>query len=651
MRHLAVGLNFADTYFRSGLYPAALPAGMGVEGAGVVEAVGAGVTDFAEGDRVTYTGSPLGAYSTERVMSADHLIKLPDTISFDTAAAMTMRGLTTSYLLRRIAPGLKSGDTVLLHAAAGGVGLHLHAVGCACWASRSSARVSTDAKAAVAQAHGCEHTIVYTREDVATRVREITDGAGVPVVYDSIGRTTYQSSIDSLARRGLLVCFGTASGQVPPINAMELAMKGSLYVTRPALADYIADKDERAALAGELFDHVGCRADPGRDQPALRPRRRRAGAPRPRVRSQHRLVGLRPGVRGLGPAHPTTVTRPEHPGEPAMTQTIDRIPVPETDSGAIEVHRLTSFIGAELRNVSLADAANDPAVFAEIKDLLLQHKVLFFRDQDISRADHVKLAERFGPLEDHPVAGQRPGAPGPGPDLQGPRQPGRAVRERLPLRRDLARGAADGLGAALRRGPGRRRRHDLGGHGRRRTSACPSTSRPRSPTCAPGTASSRPSARACRSRSASRSRSRFPDAEHPVVRTHPETGEKVLFVNAFTTHFTNFHTAENVRYGFDYSPGGSELLNYLIRQASIPEYQVRWRWTNEQLRDLGQPLHPALRRPGLLPRRPQDGARRHRRRADLLNPRHPPNPLGHLSQRDKQTVTIRTATEDVRPYR
>jgi NADPH2:quinone reductase len=255
VRHAAVGLNFADTYFRSGLYPAALPAGMGVEGAGTVEAVGTGVTDFVQGDRVTYTGSPLGAYSTERVLSADHLIKLPDSIPFDTAAAMTMRGLTSAYLLRRIAP-LREGDTVLLHAAAGGVGLIFTQ-----WARLLGVTVigtvSTDAKAAVARAHGCEHTIVYTREDVATRVRELTDGAGVPVVYDSIGKTTYQSSIDSLAKRGLLVCFGTASGAIPPINAMELAVKGSLFVTRPALADYIADKDERAALAGEVFGHVG----------------------------------------------------------------------------------------------------------------------------------------------------------------------------------------------------------------------------------------------------------------------------------------------------------------------------------------------------------------------------------------------------------
>jgi NADPH2:quinone reductase len=255
VRHMAVGLNFADTYFRSGLYPAPLPAGMGVEAAGVVEAVGAGVSGFREGDRVTYTGSPLGAYSTERVMSADHLVRLPESIAFDTAAAMTMRGLTSAYLLRRIAR-LERGDTVLLHAAAGGVGLLLTQ-----WARLLGVRVigtvSSDAKAEVAKANGCDHTVVYTREDVATRVRELTDGAGVPVVYDSIGQTTYQQSIDSLARRGLLVCFGTASGQVPPINAMELAVKGSLFVTRPALADYIADPDERAALAGELFDHVG----------------------------------------------------------------------------------------------------------------------------------------------------------------------------------------------------------------------------------------------------------------------------------------------------------------------------------------------------------------------------------------------------------
>ncbi|RFU19676.1 quinone oxidoreductase family protein [Geodermatophilus marinus] len=254
IRHAAVGLNFADTYFRTGLYPAPLPAGMGVEAAGVVEAIGPGVTGFGAGDRVTYTGSPLGAYSTERVMDAAHLIPLPAGIPFETGAAMTMRGLTCAYLLRRIAR-LDPGDTVLLHAAAGGVGLLFTQ-----WARLLGltviGTVSTDEKAEVARAHGCAHTIVHTREDVAARVRELTDGAGVPVVYDSVGRSTFASSLDSLARRGLLVCFGTASGPVPPIDAMQLALKGSLFVTRPALADYIADPAERAALAGELFDHV-----------------------------------------------------------------------------------------------------------------------------------------------------------------------------------------------------------------------------------------------------------------------------------------------------------------------------------------------------------------------------------------------------------
>ncbi|MEV0078250.1 quinone oxidoreductase [Nocardia neocaledoniensis] len=254
VRHEAVGLNFADTYFRTGLYPAPLPAGMGVEAAGVIEEVGPDVTGFAAGDRVTYTGSPLGAYSTERVMPAEHLIALPDGIAFDTAASMTMRGLTTAYLLRRIHP-LRAGDTVLLHAAAGGVGLLFVQ-----WAKLLGltviGTVSTEEKAEVARAHGCDHVILYTCEDVAARVRQITGGAGVPVVYDSIGATTFATSLDSLARRGLLVCFGTASGPIPPIDAMRLAVKGSLFVTRPALADYIADPAERAELAGELFAHV-----------------------------------------------------------------------------------------------------------------------------------------------------------------------------------------------------------------------------------------------------------------------------------------------------------------------------------------------------------------------------------------------------------
>jgi NADPH:quinone reductase len=254
VRHEAVGLNFADTYFRTGLYPTHLPAGMGVEAAGVIEAVGPDVQGFAEGDRVTYTGSPLGAYSTERVMPAGSLFKLPDGIAFETAAAMTMRGLTTAYLLTRIHP-VKRGDTVMLHAAAGGVGL----IFCQ-WARLLGVNVigtvSTDEKAEVARAHGCTETIVYTREDVPKRVRELTGGAGVPVVYDSVGEKTHRWSLDCLSRRGLLVCFGTSSGRIPPIDAMDLAALGSLFVTRPALADYIADPVERAALAGWLFGHV-----------------------------------------------------------------------------------------------------------------------------------------------------------------------------------------------------------------------------------------------------------------------------------------------------------------------------------------------------------------------------------------------------------
>ncbi|MBN9735046.1 MULTISPECIES: quinone oxidoreductase [unclassified Pseudonocardia] len=255
IRHEAVGLNFADTYFRSGLYPAALPAGMGVEAAGVVEEIGTGVASVAPGDRVTYTGSPLGAYSTERVLPAEHLVRLPDGIGFDTAAAMTMRGLTSAYLLRRIHP-LRAGDTVLLHAAAGGVGLIVVQ-----WAKLLGLRVigtvSTEAKAEVAAAHGCDHVLVHDRDDIVARVRELTGGRGAEVVYDSVGQATFHTSLACVARRGLVVCFGTASGPVPPIDAVQLALHGSVFVTRPALADYIADPDERAELAGELFDHVG----------------------------------------------------------------------------------------------------------------------------------------------------------------------------------------------------------------------------------------------------------------------------------------------------------------------------------------------------------------------------------------------------------
>jgi len=256
VRHVAVGLNYADTYFRNGTYPVPLPAGMGVEASGVVQAVGAGVTHVALGDRVTYTGflNTLGAYSTERLVPAAPLIRLPESIGFETAAAMTMRGLTSAYLMRRI-HAFEPGDTILLHAAAGGVGqivsqwarlLGLNVIG----------TVSTEAKADVARAHGCDHVINYSREDVARRVRDITDGVGADVVFDSVGKDTFMSSLNALKRRGLLVCVGTASGPIPPFDPVLLAMKGSVYLTRPALADYIADPAEKATLARELFDHV-----------------------------------------------------------------------------------------------------------------------------------------------------------------------------------------------------------------------------------------------------------------------------------------------------------------------------------------------------------------------------------------------------------
>ena len=256
LRHVAVGLNYADTYFRNGTYPIPLPSGMGVEAAGVVQALGPGVTQVAVGDRVTYTGfvNTLGAYSTERLVPADALIPLPESISFETAAAMTMRGLTSAYLMRRLYP-FKPGDTLLLHAAAGGVGLIVSQ-----WAKMLGVTVigtvSTEEKAELARAHGCAHTINYSHEDVAARVKEITAGVGAHVVFDSVGKTTFMASLDSLKRRGLMVCVGTASGTIPPFDPQLLARKGSLFLTRPALADYIADPAEKAELAAEIFGHV-----------------------------------------------------------------------------------------------------------------------------------------------------------------------------------------------------------------------------------------------------------------------------------------------------------------------------------------------------------------------------------------------------------
>ena len=257
IRHVAVGLNYADTYFRNGTYPIPLPNGIGVEAAGVVVALGEGVDNVVVGDRVTYTGfiNTLGAYSTERLIAAAPLIKLPETIAFETAAAMTMRGLTSAYLMKKI-HAFREGDSILLHAAAGGVGLIVSQ-----WAKLLGltviGTVSSAAKAEVARAHGCDHVIDYSHEDVALRVRQLTGGLGVDVVFDSVGKDTFMGSLDSLKRRGLMVCVGTASGPIPDFNPALLAMKGSLYMTRPALADYIADPAEKTALAGELFDHVG----------------------------------------------------------------------------------------------------------------------------------------------------------------------------------------------------------------------------------------------------------------------------------------------------------------------------------------------------------------------------------------------------------
>lgn len=255
IRHGAVGCNFADTYFRSGYYPVPVPNLMGVEAAGTIEALGQGVTAFAVGDRVAYNGSPLGAYSTERVMPAAPLFNLPDSISFEQAAASTMRGLSATYWLLRTDPSLKAGDTILLHAAAGGVGqlaiqiaklIGLRVIG----------TVSSDEKAAKAKAMGCDEIVFYRREDVAARVKELTGGEGVQTVFDSVGADTFAGSLKSLRRRGVLVGCGTASGPFPPIDAMQLVLQGSVYFTRPAFADYYADPAERAELAKFWFDHL-----------------------------------------------------------------------------------------------------------------------------------------------------------------------------------------------------------------------------------------------------------------------------------------------------------------------------------------------------------------------------------------------------------
>ncbi len=254
IRHTAVGLNFVDVYNRKGVYPVPLPSGLGSEGAGVVLEVGPGVSDLKAGDRVAYGSSPLGAYAEERLIPADRLIKLPDGIDDKTAAAMMLKGLTTQYLIRQTYR-VKSGDTILLHAAAGGVGLILGQ-----WAKHLGVTVigtvGSDEKAKLAREHGCAHTIVYTREDFAKRVDEITGGKKVPVVYDSVGKDTFLKSLDCLAPLGFAVLFGASSGNVDPLNLGLLAQKGSLYVTRPSLATYGAKRENLVAMANELFDVV-----------------------------------------------------------------------------------------------------------------------------------------------------------------------------------------------------------------------------------------------------------------------------------------------------------------------------------------------------------------------------------------------------------
>ncbi len=255
IRHGAVGCNFADTYFRSGYYPAPLPNGMGVEAAGTIEALGEGVSQFAVGDRVAYNGSPLGAYATERVMPAAPLFKLPDAISFETAAASTMRGLSATYWLLKTDPRLKAGDTILLHAAAGGVGLLAIQIA-KLIGLKVIGTVSNEEKAAKARAMGCDEIIFYRREDVAARVKELTNGEGVQTVFDSVGKDTFEGSLKSLRRRGVLVGCGTASGPFPPIDAFQMVVQGSVYFTRPAFADYYADPAERAELAKFWFDHL-----------------------------------------------------------------------------------------------------------------------------------------------------------------------------------------------------------------------------------------------------------------------------------------------------------------------------------------------------------------------------------------------------------
>jgi len=254
VRQSAVGLNYIDTYHRSGLYPLPLPAVIGMEGAGIVEAVGEGVSEVSPGDRVAYAAVPAGAYAEARVIPAHRLVAVPEGIDDQHAAAMMLQGMTVQYLIRRT-HRVQRGETVLFHAAAGGVGL----IACQ-WLKHLGARVigtvGSEEKAELARAHGCDHPILYRKENFVDRVKELTDGEGVPVVYDSVGKDTFEGSLDCLRPLGLLVLFGSSSGPVPPFDTALLAAKGSLYITRPTLMTYTAKRDDLVQTANELFEVV-----------------------------------------------------------------------------------------------------------------------------------------------------------------------------------------------------------------------------------------------------------------------------------------------------------------------------------------------------------------------------------------------------------
>lgn len=255
VRHVAIGVNFADLSQRAGRFPSQLPAGLGSEAAGIVEAVGEGVDVLQPGDRVAYGGSAPGSYASQRILPEDVVAKLPDEIDFETAAGMMSAGLTAGYLLRRVWPPIGAGDAILLTAAAGGVGQIA-----AQWAKALDltviGTVGSAHKVDAAKAAGCDHVLVQGSDDIAAQVRELTSGEGVAIAYDSVGADTFRSSMKSLKRRGMLVSFGAASGPPPAVELMDLAMGGSLYVTRPGLPDYLADPAERRSLTVELIDHV-----------------------------------------------------------------------------------------------------------------------------------------------------------------------------------------------------------------------------------------------------------------------------------------------------------------------------------------------------------------------------------------------------------